>query len=67
MLIGSFGGVLNVIPYVGPILGMVFGVFITISSNLDTDFALLMPKLLNVVLTFGVVHVIDKVILPPNL
>ena len=65
MLIGSFGGVLNVIPYVGPILGMIFGVFITISSNLDTDFALVVPLLLNVVMTFVVIHLIDSNFLGP--
>lgn len=65
MLIGSFGGVFNVIPYVGPILGMLFGIFITISSHLNVDFALMVPMLINVVLTFGIVHVIDSNFLGP--
>ncbi len=65
MLIGSVGGVLNVIPYVGTILGIGFGIFITISSNLDTDFALMMPMLLKVAATFIIIHVIDSNLLGP--
>jgi len=65
MLIGSIGGVLNVIPYVGTILGIIFGVFITISSNLDADFAIMIPMLLKVATTFIVIHVIDSNLLGP--
>ena len=60
VLIGSFGGVFNIIPYIGPLLGMVFGVFITISSGLDADLALMMPMVLKVVATFIIVQVIDN-------
>ncbi len=60
ILIGSFGGVFNIIPYIGPILGMIFGVFITISSGLDADLALMMPMVLKVVATFIIVQVIDN-------
>ena len=65
LLIGSFGGVVNVIPYIGPILGMVFGAFITISSHLTTDFALLIPMLVKVVATFMVVQAIDNNVVGP--
>jgi predicted PurR-regulated permease PerM len=65
LLIGSFGGVFNVIPYIGPILGMVFGAFITISSHLTTDFALLIPMLVKVVATFMVVQAIDNNVVGP--
>ncbi len=60
VLIGSFGGVFNIIPYIGPILGMIFGVFITISSGLDADLALMLPMILKVVATFIIVQVIDN-------
>lgn len=65
LLIGSFGGVFNVIPYVGPILGMIFGIFITISSHLDIDFALMLPMLVKVAVTFLVVHAIDSNLVGP--
>ncbi|MFN0036847.1 MAG: AI-2E family transporter [Saprospiraceae bacterium] len=60
VLIGSFGGIFNVIPYVGPIMGMVFGGFITVSSYLDSDMALMLPMLLKVAATFIVVQAIDN-------
>lgn len=65
LLIGSFGGVFNVIPYVGPILGMIFGVFITISSHLDIDFALMLPMLLKVAVCFMIVQAIDNNLVGP--
>jgi predicted PurR-regulated permease PerM len=65
LLIGSFGGVFNVIPYVGPILGMVFGLFITVSSHLDADFALMVPMLAKVVVAFLAVQMIDNNLVGP--
>jgi predicted PurR-regulated permease PerM len=65
LLIGAFGGIFNVIPYVGPILGMAFGVFITISSHLDVDLALLLPMLLKVAAVFLTVQAIDNNIVGP--
>ncbi|MDO8367467.1 MAG: AI-2E family transporter [Saprospiraceae bacterium] len=65
VLIGSFGGVFNIIPYIGPLLGMVFGVFITISSGLDADLALMLPMIIKVIATFAVVQIIDNNIVGP--
>jgi len=65
LLIGAFGGIFNVIPYIGPILGMVFGTFITITSHLDLDFALIIPLIIKVIATFFVVQVIDNSLLGP--
>ncbi len=65
MLIGAFGGFFNIIPYVGPILGMLFGLFITLSSNLDAEFVLLLPMLLKVAGAFVVVQLIDNNLVGP--
>ncbi|MBL7825033.1 MAG: AI-2E family transporter [Saprospiraceae bacterium] len=65
LLIGAFGGIFNVVPYVGPILGMVFGVFITLSSHLDLEFALLAPLLIKVAVTFFSVQMIDNNLVGP--
>jgi len=65
VLIGSFGGLFNIIPYIGPVLGMVFGAFITVSSGLDADLALILPQILKVAATFAVVQVIDNNIVGP--
>ncbi len=66
LLIGSFGGLVNVIPYVGPILGFVFGAFITISSSLDGDFyGQVFPLLVKVGIAFGIAQSIDNLLLQP--
>ena len=43
LLIGVFGGIFNIVPYVGPIIGMVFGLFITVTGHVDGDLALMWP------------------------
>ncbi len=60
LLIGAFGGIFNVIPYIGPILGILFGAFITVSSNLDVELAILLPMLLKVAVTFFSVQALDN-------
>jgi predicted PurR-regulated permease PerM len=65
LLIGAFGGIFNVIPYVGPILGAIFGLFITLSSHIEVEFALLGPMLLKVVIAFVVAQLLDNSFLGP--
>ncbi len=60
LLIGAFGGLFNIVPYVGPIIGMVFGVFITASSNLDMDLGQLLPMLLKVAASFMATQFLDN-------
>lgn len=66
LLIGFFAALVNVIPYLGPLIGAIFGVLITISSNLDLDFYDQMsPMLLKVVIVFAVMQLMDNFILQP--
>lgn len=61
LLIGVFGGLMNVIPYVGPIVGMAFGVVFTISSNLEMNFYdHTLPMLLKVIGVFFGCQLIDN-------
>lgn len=62
LLIGVFGGTFNIIPYVGPILGGLFGCFITVSSTLDAnaDLVLLITPLLKVLGAFGLTQFLDN-------
>lgn len=60
LLIGAFGGLFNIVPYIGPIIGMLFGLFITASSNLDLEFALLLPLLLKVTVAFMATQFVDN-------
>ncbi len=65
-LIGIFAALINVIPYLGPLLGAIFGMFIVISSGIDADFyAETVPKLWRVAIVFGVVQMIDNFVLQP--
>jgi len=55
-----------VIPYIGPLLGAIFAVFITISSNLDLEFYNeMLPLLIKVVVIFASMQLIDNIILQP--
>ena len=65
LLIGAFGGIFNVIPYVGPILGLIFGCFITASSHLDVDMALMLPMLAKVAVAFMATQFVDNNFLGP--
>jgi len=65
-LIALFAAGINVIPYLGPIIGAAFGVFITISSNLDLSFyEELLPLLIKVVVIFASMQMLDNFILQP--
>jgi predicted PurR-regulated permease PerM len=66
LLIGFFAGLLNIIPYLGPIIGAAFGVVFTISANLDTDFyTYLLPLLIKVVVVFIGAQMLDNYISQP--
>jgi predicted PurR-regulated permease PerM len=66
LLIGFFAALINVIPYLGPLIGAVFGVILTISANLDIDFyTQMLPLLLKVVAVFAIMQLIDNFVLQP--
>ena len=59
---------LNLIPYLGPIMGNLVGVLIVISSNLDVDFYdAMLPKIITAIIIFAVLQLIDNFILQPNI
>lgn len=66
LLIGFLGGLINVIPYLGPIIGATIGVVLGVSSALSLglyDQVLLVA--LKVVGTFAVANLIDNMVLQP--
>lgn len=66
LLIGIFAAILNVIPYIGPIIGMLFGAVFTISSGLDLDFySEMLPMLGKVVAVFWAAQMLDNYVLQP--
>ncbi|MBT8191236.1 MAG: AI-2E family transporter, partial [Bacteroidia bacterium] len=59
---------LNLIPYIGPIMGNFVGVLIVISSNLDIGFYDgMLPMIIKAVVVFALLQVLDNVLLQPNI
>ena len=66
LLIGFFAGLINVVPYLGPLMGAMFGMFITLSSNPDLEFYnQMLPLLIRVASVFAVLQMIDNFFLQP--
>jgi len=66
LLIGFFAGLMNVIPYIGPIIGASFGAMIVLSSNVEQLFYVhTLPLLSQTLIVFLVVQILDNVILQP--
>lgn len=75
LLIGFFAALMNIIPYVGPIIGALFGAVITISSNTGMPFypvegvegPTIMYLLIKVFTVFGIMQLLDNFLLQPNI
>ncbi len=65
LLIGILGGLFNIVPYIGPIMGIILGCFFTISSYIETDFSQMIPQLLKVVAAFMGTQMIDNNLVGP--
>jgi predicted PurR-regulated permease PerM len=66
LLIGFLGALLNLIPYIGPIIGAVLGVTITIISHLNLSFhSELLPLIIGVAITFLCTQLIDNLVFQP--
>lgn len=68
LLIGFFGGLMNMIPYVGPLIGMVFAAFITLTGYVGLDFTnQILPLGLKAVGSVFIAQVIDNWLVQPFL
>lgn len=75
LLIGFFAALMNIIPYIGPIIGAMFAAVITISSNIGIPFypvdgveqATMLPLLIKVFAVFATMQLMDNFILQPNI
>ncbi len=66
LLIGFFGGIMNIIPYLGPIIGSVIGISLGITGTLAFgSFNELLPVIFKLAGVFIVVNFIDNNILVP--
>lgn len=68
LLIGFFAGIMNVIPYIGPLVATAIGVMITLSSHMELSFYdEMVPLIIKVLVVFMFTRLIDDVILQPNI
>jgi len=67
-LIGLFVGIINIIPYIGPTIGAVFGVTLTVISGIsDYEVNSFIPLILKVVGTIAFAQIVDNTILQPQI
>ncbi|MBN1338803.1 MAG: AI-2E family transporter [Bacteroidales bacterium] len=66
LLIGFLGGLMNIIPYLGPIIGCTMGVVIAATSNISMGFyENIIPISTIIIGTFAVANLIDNLVLQP--
>ncbi len=66
LLIAIFAALINIVPYLGPMMACTFAIFITISSNLGLDFyAQVVPMMVKVVIAFSAMQLINDWIVQP--
>lgn len=68
LLIGFFSGLMNMIPYVGPLIGMVFAAFLTLTSYVGLDFTnQILPLSLKAVGSVFIAQLVDNWLVQPFL
>lgn len=68
LLLGFFGGIMNIIPYLGPIIGTSIGITLGITSTLASgSFNELLPVICKLAGVFIIVNFIDNNILVPSI
>jgi len=68
LLIGFFGGLMNIIPYVGPIIGASLGVILVVLSELSLgNYDQVLTSVIIVMAIFGGANLIDNMVLQPQI
>jgi predicted PurR-regulated permease PerM len=66
LLIGFFGGLMNIIPYIGPVIGSTIGIVLGVTSTLaEGSYGELLSVVIKLAAVFSVVNFIDNNILVP--
>jgi len=64
--IGLISGVLNVIPYIGPLISLAFGLIIGTAVSIPMDFySELLPRLIFITIAMELTQVIDNIVFQP--
>lgn len=68
LIIAVIGGFLNIIPYLGPLMGGCIGVVIGIISNLGINaFDMILPNTLEIIGVFVAANLVDNFVLQPTI
>ncbi len=69
LLIGGIGAILNILPYVGPVIGCIIGIIISLTSLIPTDpgSALLLNTIIKVIAAFVTANLVENFILQPTI
>jgi predicted PurR-regulated permease PerM len=66
ILIGFLAGIINIIPYLGPLIAGFIGIVVGVSSHLELDFYTeVMPLALKIVIVFSTAQVLDNLLFQP--
>jgi predicted PurR-regulated permease PerM len=65
ILIGFLGGLLNIIPYIGPLLGGSLAVILVTISNISLGMDATLPLIYGIIIVFAVANMIDNFLLQP--
>ena len=66
LLIGFIGGLMNIIPYLGPLIGATIGIIIGIISSLALGaYTSILPLSLTIAAVFGAANLVDNILLQP--
>ena len=68
ILIGFLGGLMNVIPYLGPIIGAAIGITLALLSELSVgNYDMLLITFITVIAVFGGANLVDNFVLQPQI
>lgn len=68
ILIGFLGGLMNVIPYLGPLIGASIGVILVTLSELSVgNYEMVLISIVTVMAVFGVANLVDNFVLQPQI
>jgi predicted PurR-regulated permease PerM len=66
MVIALFAGIINVIPYIGPLIGSIFGIAMGLTSEIQAMAPeQLFPLVGSIIIVFVIVHLIDNIVFQP--
>jgi predicted PurR-regulated permease PerM len=66
IILGCIAGLFNLVPYIGPFAGALFGILFTFTLNLDMDLTtVVVPLLLKMALVYAIVQLLDNLVFQP--